>query len=57
MMGSFVVVLGLLVATLIVIKRMGPKMGISGSKRIQLLEVQNLGGRQKLVLVRINQQY
>ena len=54
MMGSFVVVLGLLVATLIVINRMCPKMGISGSKRIQPLEVQNLGGRQKLVLVRIN---
>ena len=54
MMGSFLIVLVLLVVTLIAIKKMGPKMGIAGGKRLQLLEVQNLGGRQKLVLVRVN---
>jgi len=48
------IVLVLLVVTLIAIKKMGPKMGIAGGKRLQLLEVQNLGGRQKLVLVRVN---
>ena len=54
MMGSFLIVLVLLVVTLIAIKKMGPKMGIAGSKRLQLLEIQNLGGRQKLVLIRVN---
>ena len=54
MMGSFLIVLVLLVVTLIAIKKMGPKMGLAGSKRLQLLEIQNLGGRQKLVLVRVN---
>ena len=54
MMGSFLIVLVLLVVTLIAIKKMGPKMGVAGSKRLQLLEIQNLGGRQKLVLVRVN---
>ena len=54
MMGSFLIVLVLLVVTLIAIKKVGPKIGIHGSKRLQLLEIQNLGGRQKLVLVRVN---
>ena len=56
MMGSFLVVLTLLVGTLIMIKKMGPKIGTAGNKRLQLLEVQNLGGRQKLVLVGVNQE-
>ena len=54
MMGSFAIVLALLIATLIAIKKMAPKMGISGTKRLQLIEVQNLGGRQKLMLVKVN---
>ena len=29
-------------------------MGISGEQRLELLEVKNLGGRQKLVLVGVN---
>ena len=29
-------------------------MGMSGTKRLQLIEVQNLGGRQKLMLVKVN---
>ena len=56
MMGSFLIVLALLVATLIMIKKMGPKIGVSGNKRLQLLEIQNLGGRQKLVLVSVNEE-
>ena len=56
MMGSFLIVLTLLVATLIMIKKMGPKIGVSGNKRLQLLEIQNLGGRQKLVLVSVNEE-
>ena len=35
---------------------MGPKIGVSGNKRLQLLEIQNLGGRQKLVLVSVNEE-
>ena len=56
MMGSFLVVLTLLVGTLMMIKKMGPKIGTAGNKRLQLLEVQNLGARQKLVLVGVNQE-
>jgi flagellar biogenesis protein FliO len=47
MMGSFLVVLGLLIATLITIKRMGPKLGVTGGKQLRLIEVKNLGNRQK----------
>ena len=54
MMGSFAVVLVLLIGTLLAIKKMGPKMGMSGMKRLKLLEVQNLGGRQKLILVKVS---
>ena len=56
MMGSFLVVLTLLVGTLIMIKKMGPKIGIAGNKRLQVIEVQSIGGRQKLVLVQVNQE-
>lgn len=56
MMGSFLIVIFLLVATLIVIRKVGPKMGMSGGKRLQILEVQQIGSRQKLVLVRVNEE-
>ena len=55
MMGSFLVVLGLLIFTLLMIKKMGPKIGISGGKDLKVLEVQNLGARQKLMLLNVNQ--
>jgi flagellar protein FliO/FliZ len=55
MIGSFLVVLGLLIMTLLMIKKMGPKIGISGGKNLKVLEVQNLGARQKLILVNVNQ--
>lgn len=55
MMGSFLVVLGLLIFTLLMIKKMGPKIGISGGKNLKVLEVQNLGARQKLMLLNVNQ--
>ena len=55
MMGSFLVVLGLLIFTLLMIKKMGPKIGISGGKNLKVLEVQNLGARQKLMLLNVSQ--
>jgi flagellar biosynthetic protein FliO len=55
MMGSFFVVLGLLVATLLMLKKMGPKIGMSSGKRLKILEIQNLGARQKLILLSVNQ--
>jgi flagellar biogenesis protein FliO len=54
MMGSFVVVIALLAATLFGIKKYSAAMGISGEQKLELLEVKNLGGRQKLVLIGIN---
>ena len=55
MMGSFLVVLGLLIFTLLMIKKMGPKIGMSGGKNLKVLEVQNLGARQRLMLLNVNQ--
>ena len=55
MMGSFFVVLGLLVPTLLMLKKMGPKIGMSSGKRLKILEIQNLGARQKLILLSVNQ--
>lgn len=54
MMGSFLLVIGLLLATLFFIKKMGPAIGNSTNRRIKILEIQNLGGRQKLLLVSVN---
>lgn len=54
MMGSFLLVIGLLVATLFLIKKMGPSISNVSNKRLQILEVQNLGARQKLLLVSVN---
>jgi len=54
MMGSFLLVIGLLVATLFLIKKMGPSISNASNKRLQILEVQNLGARQKILLVSVN---
>ena len=54
MMGSFLLVIGLLVATLFLIKKMGPSISNASNKRLLILEVQNLGARQKLLLVSVN---
>jgi flagellar protein FliO/FliZ len=54
MMGSFLLVIGLLMATLFFIKKMGPGISNATNKRMQIIEIQNLGGRQKLLLVRVN---
>ena len=54
MMGSFLLVIGLLVATLFFIKKMGPGIGNNTNRRMKILEIQNLGGRQKLILVSVN---
>ena len=53
MLGSFAVVIGLLLATLVLLKKMGPKARSAGSGSIDIVSVQNLGGRQKLLLVAI----
>ena len=52
MIASFVLVIGLLVATLFALRKINP--GISGSGRMRILEVKNLGARQKLLLVSVN---
>ena len=54
MMGSFVFVLALLVATLLMLKKMGPRIGADNNRRLNIIEIQNLGARQKLLLVSIN---
>ena len=54
MMASLLLVIGMLVATLFAIKKLGPNLGNSGNRRLKLLEIQNLGGRQKLLLVSLN---
>jgi flagellar protein FliO/FliZ len=54
MMASFMLVIGMLVATLFAIKKLGPNIANSGNRRLKLLEIQNLGGRQKLLLVSLN---
>ena len=54
MMASLLLVIGMLVATLFAIKKLGPNLGNSVNRRLKLLEIQNLGGRQKLLLVSLN---
>ena len=54
MMGSFLFVIGLLVVTLYFIKKMGPSISNASNKRLQILEIQNLGARQKLLLISVN---
>ncbi len=54
MMASLLLVIGMLVATLFAIKKLGPNLGNSGNRRLKLLTIQNLGGRQKLLLVSLN---
>tara|TARA_B100000497_G_C7689867_1_gene419121 strand:+ start:2095 stop:2469 length:375 start_codon:yes stop_codon:yes gene_type:complete len=54
MMGSFAVVIALLAATLFGIKKYSAGMGFSGEQKLELLEIKNLGSRQKLLLVGIN---
>jgi len=54
MMASFVTVIALLAATLFGIKKYSAAINLSGARRIELLEIKNLGSRQKLVLVSVN---
>jgi len=54
MMGSFTLVIGMLVATLFAIKKLGPNIANTDNKQLKLLEIRNLGGRQKLLLVSLN---
>ena len=54
MMGSFAVVIALLAATLFGIKKYSAGMGFSGQQKLQVLEIKNLGGRQKLLLIAVN---
>ena len=53
MMASFVVVIGLLVLTLFAIKKYGTGMSLSGDRQIEIIEVRNIGARQKLLLVSV----
>ena len=54
MMGSFVFVIALLVATLLMLKKMGPRVGAVNNRRLNIIEIQNLGARQKLLLLSVN---
>ena len=54
MMGSFAVVIFLLAASLFGMKKYSSVIGISGEQKLELLDVKNLGGRQKLLLVGVN---
>ena len=54
MMTSFFVVIGLLVLTPFGIKKYGSGMVQSNDRRIQILEVKNIGARQKLLLVQVD---
>ena len=54
MMASLAVVLVLLAATLFGLKKMGMTNAADGSKKLQVREVHNLGPRQKLIIVKIN---
>ncbi|MDG1495057.1 MAG: flagellar biosynthetic protein FliO [Porticoccaceae bacterium] len=54
MMGSLAVVLVLLGATLFGLKKMGLSTAKNSTKKMQVKEVHNLGPRQKLIVVSIN---
>jgi flagellar protein FliO/FliZ len=54
MMTSLVVVLALLAVTLFALKKMGVSTTKNASKSLQIAEVHNLGPRQKLMVVTIN---
>jgi flagellar protein FliO/FliZ len=54
MMASLAVVLVLLAATLFGLKKMGMTNAANSTKKIHVREVHNLGPRQKLMVVRIN---
>jgi len=54
MMSSLAMVLALLAATLVGLKKMGLSSAKDLSKKMQVSEVHNLGPRQKLIVVTIN---
>ena len=54
MMASLAVVLVLLAATLFGLKKMGLSSAKDATKKLQVSEVHNLGPRQKLVVVTVN---
>ncbi|MDA8781646.1 flagellar biosynthetic protein FliO [Porticoccaceae bacterium] len=54
MIASFLLVMALLVGTLFALKKLGPTVTGAGKRRLSILEVQNLGARQKLLLVSVN---
>lgn len=57
MLGSMIVVIGLLLAVLWSLKRMQSKMLTSGQadRRLQVLETLGVGTRQKIALVRVDE--
>ena len=54
MMASFLLVIGLLVATLFILKRMTPGVRGAAGRRLSISEVQHVGPRQKLLLIQLN---
>lgn len=53
MTASFLLVIVLLVATLLLLKRFGLSHGAAGGGQINIVDVKNLGSRQKLLLVAV----
>ena len=54
MMASFFLVICLLLLTLYFIKKMSPGIRGGSGKRLHVSEVQHIGARQKLLLIRLN---
>ena len=54
MIASFLLVIALLVATLFALEKLNLGIGDDEGKRLKILEVKNLGARQKLLLVSVN---
>ena len=51
---SFLLVIGLLLATLFFLKRFGPSLGRRDGKNIHVIESCDLGSRLRIVLVEVN---
>jgi len=53
MTASFLLVIVLLVATLLLLKRFGLGQGVASGGQINIVDIKNLGPRQKLLLVAV----
>ena len=56
MTASFLLVIVLLVATLLLLRRFGLGHGVAGGGQISIVDIKSLGSRQKLLLVAVRDQ-